>query len=164
MSKAIRKEKVFEIARKKEAVEKDLAKFTELKEEAFKVFDCSFWATLKNIQKSYDSGAWNELLSWKDCVFNSENEEAIREAFQQLSTATINRKEFHDKLSGCRDDIEKYLQDLTNELQKLERQLDKAYDDFVQNETGEYKWIFEHSFVKEIVLKFQLTETETETE
>ena len=162
------KEKVFESARKKDAIERDLKKFTKLKEEAFKVFDHAIWATLENIQKSYDSGAWHELRMWHTCherhsgYFYFQNVRVISDAFQQLSTATINRDEFYDMLSGCRDDIEKYSQDLTDELQNLERQLDKAYDNFVQNETGNYKWIFGQPFVKELVLKFQLSETETE--
>lgn len=150
------KEKVFEIARKKEAVKKDLEEFTKLEEEAFKVFEHAIWTTLENIKKSYDSGAWHELLCWKVGFFQPKNENVIQEAFQQLSTATINRKEFYDKLSGCRDDIEKYIKELTDELQELERQLDEAYNDFVQNETGDYKWIFEQTFVKELVLKFLL--------
>ena len=61
------KEKVFEIARKKDAIERDLKKFTKLKEEAFKVFDHAIWATLENIQKSCDSGAWHELRMWHTC-------------------------------------------------------------------------------------------------
>lgn len=156
MSKDMSKEKVFEIARKKEAVKKDLEEFTKLEEEAFKVFEPAIWATLENIKKSYDSGAWHELLCWKVACFQPKNEKVIQEAFGEVSTATINRKEFYDKLSECRDDIEDYIKELTDELQNLEQQLDKAYDDFVQNETGDYKWIFEQTFVKELVLKFLL--------
>lgn len=162
------KEKVFEIARKKDAIERDLKKFTKLKEEAFKVFDHAIWATLENIQKSCDSGAWHELRMWHTCherhsgYFYFENARVIPEAFQQLSTANINRKEFKDMLTGCCDDIERYIKELTDELNNLNQQLDKAYDNFVQNETGNYKWIFGQPFVKELVLKFQLSETETE--
>ena len=162
------KQKIFEIARKKESVEKDLEEFTKLKEEAFRVFDNAIWATLKDIQKSYDSGEWLELRRWHDNheehngYFRFNNPRIIREAFLQLNNANINRKEFAEMLSGCRDDIETYINELTDKLQNLEEQIDKAYNDFVQNETGEYKWIFEQSFVKELVLKFLLSESEKE--
>lgn len=159
------KQKIFEIARKKESVEKDLEEFLELREDAFQVFEHGIWSTLDFIQKSYESGAWYELRRWHDNYqkhngyFHFKNPKIIQEAFLELSRANINRKEFYDMLSGCREDIEKYIQDLTDRQQNLERQLDNAYDDFVQNETGDYKWIFEQPFVKELVFKFIQSET-----
>lgn len=163
MSKDISKQKVFEIVRKRDNVEKDLKKFTKLKKEAFQVFNNDISSTLDCIQKSYGSGAWYELRLWHDYTkvhsghFHFENEYIIEDAFQQLSEANINRKEFKDMLSGCCNDIERYIKELTDELNNLNQQLDNAYDDFVQNETGDYKWIFEQPFVKELVLKILLS-------
>lgn len=162
------KQKIFEIARKKDAVEKDLKEFTRIKKEAFEIFNGYFASTLENIQKSYDSGAWYELRCWQDdyerhcCFFCFENPMVIPEAFGKLLTADINRKEFSEMLSGCCNDIEKYIEELTEELQSLQQQLNKAYYDFLENETGEHKWIFEQPFVKNLVLKFLLSESETE--
>ena len=155
------KEKIIELVREKEQVEKDLKKMKKLQNEAFKVFGSKRVLPLEQIEKSYEKGgAWNDILNWYydaseySCYFMLRNPEQIGESFVKLNSAIINRKEFEENLSEAKEDILSYVKALEEALRALEQKIDILYCEFVQNGTGAYKWIFEQPFIKSIVLKF----------
>lgn len=161
------KEKVSELTRKKVELEKDLREMQALKEKAFVFFERDVYGiSLAEIKESYEKGAWHELIKWNENSkmhsgdFHFKDVRTVKSAFWQVNVAVISRKEFQDMLSGCRDDVERYIKELTDELQKMEQQLESAYDAFAQNKTGDYKWIFEQPFIKKLVLKFMSSETD----
>ena len=152
-------ERIRKIVREKEIVERDLKKMNNLKSEAFKVFDSN--ASLESMKKSVeDGGAWYQILDWyydaseHSGCFSFRHPDSIRKSFAKLSFAIIDRKKFAEELSEAREDIVSYIDTLVKVLEELNQKLDIAYYEFVQNETGEYKWIFEQPFMKEILLKF----------
>ncbi len=155
------KEKIIELVREKEQVEKDLKKMKKLQNEAFKVFGSNGLLSREQIEKLYEKGgAWNDILNWYydaseySCCFILRNPERIGESFVKLNSAMINRKEFKENLSEAKEDILSYVKALEEALRALEQKIDIVYCEFVQNETGEYKWIFERPFIKSIVFKF----------
>ncbi len=162
------KEKISEIVRKKGEIEKDLEDFKSLKERAYQVFGYGINTSLANIQKSYEKGAWHELIMWNDHhdmhqgYFHFSNARSVIEAFQKVNSAVINREEFKNMLQGSCVDIGNYITQLSDQLQQLEMQLEKAYEVFVEKESGNNKWVFEQPFVKDFIFKFMSSETETE--
>lgn len=157
----MRETKIREIVREKEAIENDLKKMNDLKFEAYKVFDNGWVMPLPKVKKSCEeSGPWSEIINWHydsgkhaGCFF-LRHPDVIKQNFEKLDSAIINRKEFEENLSEAREDVENYIKNLEESLEEVKKELDVAYYEFLQNETGEYKWIFEQPFMKEILLKF----------
>ena len=153
--------KIMELVREKEQVEKDLKEMKGLQYEAFKTLGSKRLLPLEQIKKSCEEGgSWNNILNWHydasehSCYFSLRNPEIIRENIEKLNSAIISRKEFEENLSEAKEDIQSYIKSLEEAREELNQKIDSVYDEFVQKETGEYKWIFEQPFVKSIVLKF----------
>ena len=110
--------------------------------------------------KKTKGGAWNDILHWHydaseySCYFILRNPERIGESFVKLNSAMINRKEFEENLSEAKEDILSYVKAMEEALRALEQKIDIVYCEFVQNETGAYKWIFEQPCIKSSILKF----------
>lgn len=156
----MREEKVYQIIRKKQQVEKDLKEMNDLKYEAFKVFGAGFTLSLEQIKKSYEEGAWNKLITWHfesnnhEGLFFFRNPKLLDENFKELDNAMINRKEFEDNLKDAREDVENYIKSLEDVLEELNDKLDELYNEYVKTETGTYDWIFQQPFMKDIFFKF----------
>lgn len=157
----MREEKIREIVSEKERVESDLKKMSDLKSEAYRVFDKGWLMPLEKVKKSCEEGGpWNQIINWHfdsgehaGCFF-LRHPDVIKPNFEKLNSASINRKEFEESLEEAREDIERYLKSLEEFQKELNQKLDTAYYEFVQTETGNYKWIFEQPFMKSILLKF----------
>lgn len=148
---------LLEVARKIVDLRKQLDTVTELKEKAFTPCNPNSCFYLKELGEFIS--AWSELCSWTSYTksghygsLHIESYNDLMAKFNLLSRAFINREEFCNSpvvVASCAD-VEKYIDDLTKEISKLEKQLDTLYNQFAKN-TGYLSFIFKEPKVKDII-------------
>lgn len=153
-----KKESISEVARKIVDLRKQLDTVTELKEKAFTPCNPNSYFYLKELGEFIS--AWSNLCNWTSYTesghygsLHIKSYNDLMAKFNLLSRALINREEFCNSpvvVASCAD-VEKYIDDLTKEISKLEKQLDTLYNQFVKS-TGYLSFIFKESKVKDIII------------
>lgn len=135
-------------------MEETLSEFVEVKDRAFEVF--GNWISLEEISQRYVT--WKTLLSWNKLHPNSPCRlklklylVQVREKFDEIAFARINREEFAASFEEFRDDVESYENELEEKLSKKRQELGQLYDEFAK-QTGELQFIFEAPCVKETIM------------
>ncbi|MCI8362484.1 MAG: hypothetical protein HFJ41_05085 [Clostridia bacterium] len=148
---------LLKVARKIVDLRKQLDTVTTLRDKAFTPFEDRFYFSLDKISDIIF--AWSELSSWTRTSAYHYGTLIIRDyndliaKFNLLSNAHINREEFRASqvaVKAC-EAVEKYIDDLTKEISKLEKQLDTLYNQFAKN-TGDLSFIFKEPKVKDIII------------
>ena len=133
-------------------LEKTLDELSQLREEAFVVFDQAPLDEMNEVFKT----SWSRLCSWNG---RHENLPAlyiqsyceIEKIFINVTRAFINRQEFKDALSSSREAVEKYIETIRSQLSEEEQKLQTLYNEFSQN-AGDFKFIFESPLVKQLII------------
>lgn len=135
-------DKIFETVGKIIELKKDLNSITELKNEAFKVFDYESIQTpsIEEMLKIRDK-TWKKLVRWDNSKHNGylslQSWETIYLAFQKVSGAFINRREFVEMITESREEVEKYIDELNKMLLKEQTYLSERYDKFVKEKNDD---------------------------
>lgn len=140
-------------------VKEDLKEILKLKEIAFKIFR-KHHCPLNEMNSILEDG-WNALLNWNDeehyGYLEIQDWRIIDNAFNDVCTAIINRTEFVSILSESRNGVEKYIQFLEAKIKETSEIIEKAYDDFIAINEGEFDFILKSPKVRDIFIKFLLT-------
>lgn len=135
-------------------LEETLNELSKLRDEAFRVFYCPPLGKMNGIFEA----SWKELISWnrkhehEDVPFlRIQDLSEVEGIFFNVTSARINRKEFEEALTESREAVEKCIEEMRSQLSKEEQKLDELYNEFVQS-TGDFKFIFESSHVKQLIM------------
>ncbi len=149
---------LLEVARKIVDLRKQFATVAELKEKAFTPCKPDSYFSLDELDEFIT--AWSELCNWTSYTesghygsLHIKSYNGIMAKFNLMSRAIINREEFCNSsvvVASCAD-VEKYIDDLTKEISKFEKQLDTLYNQFAKN-TGYLSFIFKEPKVKDIII------------
>lgn len=147
-----------ELLRNYKKLVKEQEEFAKLTGIAFREFEkCSLRTLTKEIQP-----AWLKICEWSDehhqnpyFSFSNEEDATIKDAFNKVSEAQINRKEFSKILKPYIQKVSDYKCTLTKALQEHEQLISEAYA-LHFGEYSELEHFFMSSQVKEIIMKFLL--------
>lgn len=149
---------LLEVARKIVDLRKQLNTVTELKEKAFAPCSPNSYFNLDELGEFIS--AWSKLCDWTSYTGNRhygslhiKSYNDLMANFNLLSRAFINREEFCNSsvvVEACAN-VEKYIDDLTKDISKLEKQLDTLYNQFTKN-AGDLSFIFKEPKVKDIII------------
>lgn len=127
---------VLEILVKYHNVQKELNEFCELWDEAQKVFrtECK----LADMMGIFDN-AWLPIYHWSNYQPDNHHHIMIGDigttlnAFDDLQSAQINRREFKEKMQPACDSILKFIHELYKEAESLQLSLEEKYQEYVQS-------------------------------
>ena len=130
-----------------------LKEITQLRDEAFSVFDPL--RPLDEMNGILES-SWKKLDAWnrtheKAPHFYMQGYNEIRGIFCSVTSASINRDEFKKALTKSCEAIEEGIKKIQSKLSEEEKQLDELYKEFAQD-TGDLKFIFEEESVKKLIM------------
>lgn len=135
-------------------LEKTLNELSQLRDEAFVVFD---YLPLEEMNGIFET-SWRKLAAWNR---NHEHENVpalwiqdysdIQGIFCRVISASINREEFAKALDKSCKSVEECLEKLRSSLSEEEQKLHEIYNEFAQN-TGDFKFIFENPIVKQLIM------------
>lgn len=135
-------------------LEDSVKELTQLRDEAFSVFDPLY--PLKDFIKILES-SWRKLINLgggtykKIPYFCMHDYGEIRGIFYDVTQARINRIEFKELLSKSCESIEEAIRKIQSKLSEEEEKLDQLYKEFAQN-TGDFQFIFEEEHVKNLII------------
>lgn len=126
-------------------LKEELQRIIELRDGAFRVFItkaliCPSLKELLNIRNDF----WIPLYSYNSSdkphysYLELQDWNTINDAFTQVHSAFINRREFVSILEPSRKGIEKYIEELQEALSKEEAYLAERYDKFVSEQKDDY--------------------------
>lgn len=151
-------ESLLEIARKVVDLREQLNTITELKEKAFLPCTPNAYYELSNLHDYLV--LWSKLATWTSYTprqrygtlhISHYNDLAAR--FNLLERAIINRDEFcsYPVVVAACESVEKYIEELTKEISRQEKQLDTLYNQFAKS-AGDLSFIFKETKVKNIII------------
>lgn len=144
---------VSETLREIMSLESSLKELTQLRDEAFSVFDPL--SPLKDLNEIFES-SWRKLISLSrsrkeiPCFYMQDYSEVCR-IFFDVTQARINRVEFKELLAKSCESIEEAIRKIQSKLSEEEEKLDQLYKEFAHN-TGVFKFIFEEERVKKLII------------
>lgn len=152
-----KKESILEVARRITELEEQFDTITELKEKAFAPCNPNNYYKLDELHNSLI--AWSNLYCWTRHSTNHygtliiKNYNDLSANFNLLERAIINRAEFCDLpvVKEACETVEKYIDELDNEIIKQRAKLGELYDSFANN-ARQYSFIFKETEIKRMII------------
>ncbi len=149
-----------DILARRSKLKNSLEEITEISKKAFAVFSVSLslsefkacfdesWNELISYQNHQENNPINAYLSWEHGLYYNE----IRNIFDDVTDARIDRDVFTKKLEPVRTAVKQYIEKAEAEIAGQDKELEQLYDDFTQN-CGDFAPFFAIPHIKELVFK-----------